>query len=124
MLQRKVLAGIVLICLAVIGGCGKQEEAYMEQEDYTTIHWFSDVSFWEPPAWTTEKGTITGDISAKTGIKAEVEIPAQEADTQLKLKILHDELPDVISITDASTIQYLVASGKVWTEYGHCIFQT
>ena len=46
MLQRKVLAGIVLICLAVIGGCGKQEEAYMEQEDYTTIHWFSDVSFW------------------------------------------------------------------------------
>ena len=115
MLQRKVLAGIVLICLAVIGGCGKQEEAYMEQEDYTTIHWFSDVSFWEPPAWTTEKGTITGDISAKTGIKAEVEIPAQEADTQLKLKILHDELPDVISITDASTIQYLVASGKVWT---------
>lgn len=107
------LAVMLALCLSA---CGNQTDVYEDSEktQYANITLYSDVSFWEPPSWDTSKGTITGDISKKTGVTVDVEVPTQEADTRLKLKILDDDLPDVMAITDETTIHQLVTSGKVW----------
>ena len=38
----------------------------------------------------------------------------QDADTQLKILLLNDKLPDLISVVDSTAISQLVSSGKVW----------
>lgn len=78
------------------------------------ISLYCDVSFWNPSAWSTEPGTITGDITQKTGIAVDVTVPQRDADRKLSLMLLNDELPDVISVTDQTVIRQLVTSGKVW----------
>ncbi len=116
-LLRKIQVLVISItCILTITSCEKTDDISMndKQADYVTATLFSDVSFWEPPVWDTKAGTITGDISAKTGVKIETEVPKQEADVKLKLKLLNDDLPDIISITDDISIQQLVSSGKVW----------
>lgn len=87
-----------------------QEEA----GGYAKATLFCDVSFWEAPVWREEEGTITGDISKRTGLALDVMQPTQDADTQLKIMLINDELPDLISVTDSVTISQIVSSGKVW----------
>lgn len=77
--------------------------------------WFSDVSFWTPPTtWSTDPNTVQGAITQNTGAKFEMNIPPQDADTKLSLMMVSGTLPDVITITDSTTIQKLESSGKVW----------
>lgn len=83
-------------------------------EEYTSISLLCDVDFWEPPVWDPTEGTITGDISKKTGAVLNVMETTQDADTQLKILLLNDKLPDLISVTDSTAISQLVSSGKVW----------
>lgn len=115
----KKKCSLIFICLlaaVLCSACGKTSESYSgyAKADYTKITLYSDVSFWEPPLWDTTEGTVTGDISAKTGVTVDVEVPTQEADTRLKLKIIDDELPDVMAVTDETTINQLITSGKVF----------
>lgn len=98
-----------------ISACGKNNYDYQEKtKDYAEVSFYSDVNFWEVPAWDTAEDTLTGEISQKTGLKLDIQIPAQEADTRLKLMLIDDELPDIISIIDETTRQQLISSGKVW----------
>lgn len=114
--RRCSLLVICLLAAVLCSACGKTSESYLgyTKADYTKITLYSDVSFWEPPLWDTTEGTVTGDISAKTGVTVDVEVPTQEADTRLKLKIIDDELPDVMAVTDETTINQLITSGKVF----------
>ena len=109
---------VYLVCMIILSSitlvsCNKKDT----QEDttgYDTATLFCDVSWWEPPMWNEEPGTITGDISARTGLSISVIQPTQKADTQLKIMLLNDKLPDIISVTDSTTISQLVGSDKVW----------
>ena len=79
------------------------------------VVWFSDVDFWNPPLkWNAEEGSIMGGITEATGLEFEMNIPAGDGSTKLALMIVNGELPDIMSLTDQTTIKELVASGKVW----------
>lgn len=111
--KNVILLFIVIFCEAFLSSCTgeiKQEEV----NAYARASLFCDVSWWEIPLWKEEEGTITGDISKKTGITLDIIQPTQKADTQLKIMLLNDELPDIISVTDSITISQIVDSGKVW----------
>lgn len=109
-----VAAGLI----AFSAGCGQNipetETAKKEPEEITQAELFCDVDWWHPPAWTTQKGTITGDITAVTGVELETTIPQQDADKQLSLMLVNDELPDLMTVTDATVIGQLTSSGKIW----------
>ncbi|MFQ7549451.1 MAG: hypothetical protein ACLRMZ_02965 [Blautia marasmi] len=77
-------------------GAGQKDIAKEEREPYVTASLFCDVNFWEPPFWSTGR-TITGDITEKTGLALDITVPPQNADAQLSLMLLNDELPDIIS---------------------------
>ena len=109
---------VMLAGVLQLAGCGAGGDS-TETEDgkgntYATASLFCDVNFWEPPSWETEEGTITGDITKRTGLALDIMVPPQNADAQLSLMLLNDKLPDIISLTDETTISQLITSGKVW----------
>ena len=81
---------------------------------FVTATLFSDVDFWEVPDWSLDAGTLSAEISEQTGLMLETIIPPQDADRALSLLLLKNELPDIMALTDASAIQQLISSGKVW----------
>lgn len=107
----KLLA--ILLCVFVLTSCNI-ENGNEDSGKYVEASLFCDVSFWEYPVWKVQEGTITGDITRKTGLALDVIQPTQDMDTQLRLMLLNDELPDIVSVTDSITISQLVSSGKVW----------
>ena len=51
------------ICgISCVGEFSKYKACFLEQHDYADISWSSDVEVWNPPAWDTTEGNITGDI--------------------------------------------------------------
>ena len=117
--MKKVVVGVVLLLyLSLLTGC--MEDKHSDDSDvtgdpgYTQLTLFSDVEFWRPPAWDVTEGTITGDISRNTGVTVDVTVPARDADRQLSLMLINNDLPDIISITDPTVMGQLVTSGKVW----------
>lgn len=75
------------------------------ENNYTELTLFSDVSFWNPPVWSFEEGSISAGISKKTGAYLDFTIPPQDAPKRLSLMILKDELPDLIVATDKNDDQ-------------------
>ena len=113
------IGGMILtiaLTAGMITGCaGKQEESEQTQkENYVTATLFCDVNHWNPPAWDLSEDSITGKITKKTGVQLDTTVPAQDADLRLKILMVNDELPDLISVTDETVISQLVTSGKVW----------
>lgn len=113
------ISALFLISAVMIAGCSSPQPDGAAvptggAEDYVTVSLFSDVNFWDPPVWDTSEGTITGKITEKTGVALDITVPPQDGDTRLSLMLLYDELPDLISVTDATIIGQLVSSGKVW----------
>lgn len=113
------IGGMILtiaLTAGMITGCaGKQDESEQTQkENYVTATLFCDVNHWNPPAWDLSEDSITGKITKKTGVQLDTTVPAQDADLRLKILMVNDELPDLISVTDETVISQLVTSGKVW----------
>jgi putative aldouronate transport system substrate-binding protein len=78
--------------------------------------WFSEVGYWTPPIpWSTDPKTVQGVITMRTGLTFAFNIPPLDGATKLSLKLLSgEELPDVMSITNAELAKQLIDSGKVW----------
>ncbi len=118
MKSKRWLVLIIAALAAFTWGCGLKEaktgNTEKEQEETTWAELFCDVDWWHSPVWTTEKGTVTGDITSATGVALKTTIPQQDADRQLSLMLVNDELPDFISVTDPTVIGQLTSSGKVW----------
>lgn len=115
--KGKGIISIIMLGAVLFTGCGGQESLESddrEENTYAAASLFCDVNFWEPPSWDTQEGTITGDISKITGLALDIMVPPQNADAQLSLMLLNDELPDIISITDETAVSQLITSGKVW----------
>lgn len=83
-------------------------------DDIEEFEWFSSVSYWNPPEWSLAEDTVTGQISRKTGVAFSYNIPQRNAGMQLGQMLVKEQLPDVISISDAALQKQLVESGKVW----------
>ena len=114
---REILLITLSAGLILLSGCGAEQNPTVTEEgedSYARASLFCDVNFWEPPSWSTEEGTITGDITEKTGLALDITVPPQNADAQLSLMLLNDDLPDIISLTNETTISQLITSGKVW----------
>lgn len=111
--RMKHISCIIIFSILFLSACGSRTQQ-QETKSYVRASLFCDVSWWETPAWREDEGTITGDISERTGLALDIIEPTQKADTQLKIMLLNDELPDIISVTDNITISQLVTSGKVW----------
>lgn len=111
--MRKQMLPICLATLLLLSAC-EQQAVSPAEPDYVTATLFCDIAHWKIPDWSVEEGSITGTITEKTGLALDIITPSQEADTQLKIMLVDDELPDIISLTDATTISQLVTSGKVW----------
>lgn len=113
MVRIKRIIFIFVYSILLLSACDKRSEQE-EMKAYARASLFCDVSWWKIPVWEEKDGTITGDISKKTGLALDIIETTQKADTQLKIMLLNDELPDIISVTDNITISQLVTSGKVW----------
>ena len=113
--MKRWIMAICTICLAaaVLCSCGRAGQQTVSGQP-VRAKLFCDVSFWRIPEWKETEGSITGGITEKTGLALDIIVPAQDADTQLKIMLINDELPDIISVTDSVTISQLVSSGKVW----------
>lgn len=81
----------------------------------TQLTWFSDVNWWTMGQWTTKPGTVEGAITQKTGLTFNFNVPAQDADTKLNLMMVTGRLPDVMSLSNYTTVEQLVKAGKVWS---------
>lgn len=114
-MKRKIICVILCIFLFVTGmqGCGK-ESAQKEDRDYTYLSLFCDVDFWSPPKWDTNEDTITGKITKETGVVLNTTVPPQDADNQVRLMLANDNLTDLVTVTNATTISQIVSSGKFW----------
>ncbi len=113
---RGILMTAVVIIIFLLSIKTKNVEKEQEEigESFATALWFSDVYFWNPPFWSTETGTVTGDITAKTGLALDITVPEENGDSRLNLMLINGNLPDIISIMDQKMIHHLVKSGKVW----------
>ena len=113
---KKLLLLFLFFCLFLTGcTAATQENMDSAENNYTELTLFSDVSFWNPPVWSFEEGSISAGISKKTGAYLDFTIPPQDASKKLSLMILKDELPDLIVATDKNVINQLIRSGKVWS---------
>lgn len=114
---KAALAGLCAVCLTGCTSAPAEHTAESFQqgaEDYVCATLFSDVAFWNPPAWDVTEGTVTGIITEKTGLAIDLMIPPQDGDTRLSLMLVNGELPDIICVTDPTAMKQLVTSGKVW----------
>jgi hypothetical protein len=118
MKKRFLIIVIVLLIISIslivreIGTTDKDETVL--EHSVAAATWFSDVSYWDPPSWSVEKGTVTGDITAETGLTLNISIPADNGDSRLSLMLINGNVPDIISITNKNMINHLVKSDKVW----------
>lgn len=105
----------VVLMITGITGCSSRE-IQEEARDYTNISLYCDVDFWTPPRWDTSEDTITGKITEKTGVVLNTTVPSQDAENQVRLLLANDNLPDLVTVTNAdpTTISQLVSSGKFW----------
>lgn len=122
MKRRFHIIAFVLFIIAA-AGCGilagrnalaPDKDGSLSEEPVATAAWFSDIYFWNPPAWVQTEGTLTGDITGRTGLALTISVPEDNGDSRLSLMLTNGNLPDIISITDKIMISHLVKSGKVW----------
>ena len=120
MKKYKMTALVFLaVCALLAGGCsrGKSAEETAQERASEEVAWaelYCDVDWWHPAAWDIAGGTITGDITEKTGVALKTTVPLRDADKQLSLMLLSGELPDLITVVDPTVLGQLVSSGKVW----------
>lgn len=116
--KKRYLSSLFLalfaVFLAAAAGGGKENAPGEKNVEYVRLSLFCDVEFWKPPQWDTGEGTITGEISERTGVIVDTNVPARDADKQLSLLLVNGELPDMVSVTDPVVVSQLVDSGKVW----------
>lgn len=74
------------LCVLFLAACGSRAEQ-KEADSYARATLYCDVGWWEIPVWQEEAGTITGDISERTGLALDIIEPTQKSDTQLKLML-------------------------------------
>ena len=111
--MKKVILPL-MIGIILLTGCRSLKEDVAKQE-YKRVTLFCDVEFWGAPLWDSTGDTITGEISRETGATVEVIDAVEDADKQLSMMLVKNNLPDIISVTDETVISQLVTSGKVWS---------
>lgn len=110
----KRLTAVLTLILVTCSGCQKTDKSEPEKETYATVTFFSDVDFWDPPEWSVKAGTITGDVTEKTGLALDISIPKENGSTKLGMLLANGQLPDIMTVRDPAMMDKLTASGQVW----------
>ena len=85
---KKLLLLFLFFCLFLTGcTAATQENMDSAENNYTELTLFSDVSFWNPPVWSFEEGSISAGISKKTGAYLDFTIPPQDTSKKLSLNV-------------------------------------
>jgi putative aldouronate transport system substrate-binding protein len=126
-MKLKVLSVLALAAAITLSGCsaknsgngtntGASSAPGTETSEPVNVNWFSTLGFWNPPQWSTEPGTVMGEITAKTGLTFSYNIPAQDGETKLNLMMVStsDAFPDIITTAGETMGKKLVEAGKVW----------
>ncbi|MFC5467956.1 extracellular solute-binding protein [Cohnella suwonensis] len=129
-MKMKVFSILALAGTVVLSGCGANNSKSGAEptkaagsatpsavtEAPVDLSWFATAGFWNPPQWKTESGTVSGEITKKTGLTFSYNIPAQDGDTKLSLLMVSSSknFPDVITTVGPDMSQKLASSGKVW----------
>ncbi len=108
----KSLLPLAIMLPLLLAACAPPPPEPAQELDFVTL--FSDVDFWDLPDWSLEEGSISAEISRRTGLAINSEIPPQDAGRILSLRILEDDLPDILALADRNSIHQLAISGKVW----------
>ena len=129
MKKMKMLTVLSLAGVIALSGCSSSKSgdnssnppkespgATTETAAPEKVTWFSDAGFWNPPSpWSTDPNTVEGAITKKTGLTFDFNIPAQDGGTKLSLMLAtSDNLPDIITVSDANLVKKLVDADKVW----------
>ncbi len=115
--RRKAIWRAFAVAVFAVSLCGIamwNHRLGIMEEDVEEFEWFCSVSHWDPPEWSLEEDTVTGQISRETGVSFTYHIPQKNTDMQLGQMLVKGRLPDVISIMDSGQQKQLVESGKVW----------
>lgn len=126
-LNLKVFTILTLAGTVALTGCSANKSGSVSSAEPTkaaktetpaapvNVNWFVTAGGWNPPQWSTDSGTVNGEITKKTGLTFSYNIPAQDGDTKLSLLMVSSsEFPDVITTVGPDMSQKLTKSGKVW----------
>lgn len=98
-----------------LAACGGGKDSNVSPDGKANISWFSSVTGWGPGNWNgTETCPLLDTLASDYGVTFTIEAPPADADTKLGLMIATDALPDMISLTNQTTVRELISSGKVW----------
>ncbi|MDR2903891.1 MAG: hypothetical protein LBU77_05240, partial [Clostridiales bacterium] len=80
--MKRILLLYLFLLILITSGCSNTEarKNKVEKAPYVSAQLFCDVDFWQAPQWDITPGTITGDISAATGLTLDFEVPSANAD--------------------------------------------
>jgi len=84
-----------------------------DESEFKTVDWFVTGATSLPTPWNLDM-PVMAEISKKTGVIMQANIPAQDADTKLNLLMVNGDLPDVITIMNETLYAELIASDQVW----------
>lgn len=118
-MRKKVALSLVLASTMAAGLCAApvmaSDETAASDGEVTEIYWFSDVSGYGPANWEDGVNSAAWDYAASEfGITFNLEQPPTDATTKLGLMIATGDIPDLISVTDSTSIQNLIEAGDVW----------
>lgn len=105
------LGAALTLGLAACGG----KDSNVSPDGKANISWFSSVTGWGPGNWNgTETCPLLDTLASDYGVTFTIEAPPADEDTKLGLMIATDALPNMISLTNQTTVRELISSGKVW----------
>lgn len=107
--MKKRVSFLLALCMSLSLMLGFTAGAAAETTD---ISWFLNVGV-VPAAWD-ESQYVMKTITEKTGVTVAATTPADDADTKLNLMMVNGNLPDIITLTNATLIKELIEADLVW----------
>lgn len=108
--MKKWTKRLLVLCLALTLLLGS---GLAFAEDTTDITWFL-VTGVVPAQWD-QNQYVMKTITENTGVTVTATTPADDADTKLNLMMVSGNLPDIITVTNATLIKELIDADLVWS---------
>lgn len=110
-----VASSFALIPTLLMGGGTMAKSRPLATRKTTNLSWFTDVSWWSVPGWKANtNGPVYKTITDKFGLTFTTQVPPTSADSKLSLMLTTGQLPDIITLQNASEMSQVIQSGRAW----------